>query len=159
MRARARCNELFTAATLPSSASAVSLADQPNTSRRISAARGRGGRYWIAARKASSIVSLATTTASGSSSPDATFSSRRSGYGCSHGTSSKDGPRSSSVESSTTRTLRRLRLMASRQAFVAIRYSQARNVDRPSNPERFAQARARVSWTRSSASSKLPSIR
>ena len=57
--ARARCNALFTDATLPSSSSAVSAAGQPSTSRRISTARCRGGRCWIAARNASSIVSRA----------------------------------------------------------------------------------------------------
>ena len=47
------------------------MAGQPRTSRRISTARCRGGRCWIAARKASSIVSLATASSSGSSSSPA----------------------------------------------------------------------------------------
>ena len=65
----------------------MSFADHPSTSRRISTARCLGGRCWIAAMKASSIVSLATTTAPGSSSAGAIGSSSRSGYGCSHGRS------------------------------------------------------------------------
>ena len=67
-RARARCSALLTDATLVSSSAAVSFADQPSTSRTISTARGRGGRCWIATMNASSIVSFATTAASGSSS-------------------------------------------------------------------------------------------
>ena len=59
--ARARCSALFTAATLISSTAAVSFADQSSASRRIRTARWRGGRCWIAARNASSIVSRATT--------------------------------------------------------------------------------------------------
>jgi hypothetical protein len=54
------------AATVVSSSAAVSLADQPSTSRRISTARGRGGRCWMATMKASSMVSLAASAASGS---------------------------------------------------------------------------------------------
>jgi hypothetical protein len=75
--ARARCSALLTAATLKSSSPAVSLVDQPTTSRRISTARWPGGRCWIAAMNASSIVSRSITTASGPSSPDA--GSSRSG--------------------------------------------------------------------------------
>ncbi len=57
----------------------VSFARQPSTSRRISTARGRGGRCWIATMNASSIVSRATTSASGSSSSAGIASSSSSG--------------------------------------------------------------------------------
>ena len=43
--ARARCSALFTAATLVSSAAAVSAAGQPRTSRAMSVARWRGGQH------------------------------------------------------------------------------------------------------------------
>ena len=79
--ARARWSALLTEATLVSSASAVSWAENSSTSRRISTARWRAGRIWISARKPSSIVSRATTTASGSSARGATSSSSRSGIG------------------------------------------------------------------------------
>ena len=136
----------MTAATLVSSSAAVSLAGQSSTSRRISTARVFGGRCWIATMNASSIVSLATTCASGSASGSAIPSSSSSGYGCSHGTSPPRG-------------LRGLRFSASRQALVAIRYSQARGVERPWKVSRRRQARRKVSWTRSSDSSSEPSIR
>ena len=74
------------------------------------------------ARKASSIVSRETTTASGSSSLGATSSSSRSGYGCSHG---------SSASESTVATRRERRRSASRHAFVAIRYSHGRSPGPP----------------------------
>ena len=66
----------------------------------------------MAARNASSIVSRSTTTASGCSSLGATSSSRRSGYGWSHGTSAK-------VCAVVAR--RELRRSMSRQTFVAMR--------------------------------------
>jgi hypothetical protein len=47
----------------------------------------------------------------------------------------------------------------SRQTFVAIRYSQDRNCERPSNLSKARQARTKVSWTASSASNAPPSIR
>jgi hypothetical protein len=112
--ARARWSALFTEATLVSSSTAVSFAGHPSTSRRISTARGRGDRCWIATMNASSIVSRATTS---TSAPSA--SSRSSGNGSSHGISPVgDG-------------VRGRRSSASRHAFVAIRYSQARNEARP----------------------------
>ncbi len=160
--ARARCTALFTDATLPSSRSAVCLAGQPSTSRKISTARCRGGRCWIAARNASSIVSLATTTTSGCSSLGATGSASRSGNGCSHATSVRGGRGVLGSDGAATwcgRTRRARPSRASRHAFVAIRYSQARNVERPSKPGRFFQARRNVSCTRSSDSSNEPSIR
>jgi hypothetical protein len=64
---RARCRALVTDATLSPSASAVVAAGQPRTSRRISAARWRGGRCWTATMNASSIVSRATADSCGSS--------------------------------------------------------------------------------------------
>ena len=130
-----------------SSSAAVSLAGQSSTSRRISTARVFGGRCWIATMNASSIVSLRERPArSGSASGSAIPSSSSSGYGCSHGTSPPRG-------------LRGLRCSASRQALVAIRYSQARGVERPWKVSRRRQARRNVSWTRSSDSSSEPSIR
>ena len=48
---------------------------------------------------------------------------------------------------------------ASRQTFVAIRYSQDRSDDRPSNPSAAFHARSMVSCTASSASKADPSIR
>ena len=49
--------------------------------------------------------------------------------------------------------------IARRQVFVAIRYSQVRIDDRPSNPEYACQARSSVSCSWSSASWTEPSIR
>ena len=123
--ARARNNELLTAATDISSKSAVSFADQSSASRKIRIARGRGARCWMAATYASSIVSRDTTATSGSSSFDARSSSRWSGKGCSHGISDDasaslggsivDGPRSGGM------TRRARRASAVRQTFVAMR--------------------------------------
>jgi hypothetical protein len=104
----------------------------------------------MTARNVSSIVSLATTTASGWLSLGAIWSSSRSGYGCSHGTSAKE---------CSDGTRRRLRLSASRQALVVMRYSQARNPGPPWKLARRRQARRKVSCTTSSASSNEPSIR
>ena len=47
----------------------------------------------------------------------------------------------------------------SRQTLVAIRYSQDRTDERPSNVSAFFQARTIVSWAASSASKAEPSIR
>ena len=115
------------AATLVSRSDAVSAAGVPSTSRRISAARWRGGSTCNAARNASSIVSRSTTTASGSSSVGASSSSNRSGYGCSQGISANER------SSGTRRDL--LRIM-SKQTFVAILYSHARNIEPSSNVSR-----------------------
>ena len=68
--ARARCRALFAAATLVSRSAALSAADQPRTSRTISAARCFGGGSWIAAMNAARSSPLATTSASGSASPE-----------------------------------------------------------------------------------------
>jgi hypothetical protein len=54
---------------------------------------------------------------------------------------------------------RSLRAIALRQAFVAIRYSQARNEIERTYVPRPVQARVSASWTASSASSIEPSIR
>ena len=64
--ARARWRELFTATAVVASREAVSSADQPSRSRRISTARCRCGSNCSAAMKTSSIVSRPTTTSSGS---------------------------------------------------------------------------------------------
>jgi hypothetical protein len=45
------------------------------------------------------------------------------------------------------------------QTLVAIRYSQERTLERPSNLSALRQARSIVSWTASSASNPEPSIR
>ena len=54
---------------------------------------------------------------------------------------------------------RRAARSASRQRFVAIRYSQVRTEERPSKPARFRQAASKVSCTWSSASWTEPRIR
>ena len=147
--ARARCRALLAAATLVPSAEAVSVAGQPRTSRAISAARCRGGSTCRAARNASEIVSRLMATASGCSSLGAAWSSSRSGYGWSHGTSANELPA----------VRRELRLSMSRQTLVAIRYSHARNCEPPSKPDRPRHAFRNVSCTASSASSNEASIR
>ena len=63
--ARARCSALLTEATDVSSSWATSSACQRSTSRRISTARWRGGRYCSAATNARRIVSRATATSAG----------------------------------------------------------------------------------------------
>ena len=150
MLARARWRALLTAGTLVSSTDAISLAGQPSTSRAMSAARCRGGRTCSAARKASSIVSRSTTSASGSSSDGAISSSSRSGYGVSHDTSASDR-----IE--VNRRVFRRRL--SRHTLVAIRYSHALTSAPPTNDSRARHARRNVSWTASSASSNEASMR
>ena len=99
-------------------------------------------------------------TAAGSS---CSAASSASGSGCSHGTSaaaasgaagSPAGP-----PSPDGRGRRPRRSIAVRHALVAIRYSQVRIDERPSNPSNERHARRYVSWTRSSASSAEPSIR
>ena len=67
--ARARCSALLAAAVEVPSRSATSAACQPSTSRRISTARWRGGRYCSAAMSASRVLARAATTAAGSSAP------------------------------------------------------------------------------------------
>ena len=130
-----------------SSSSAVSFADQSSTSRRISTARWRAGSSWISVMKVSSIVSRATTTASGSCSGGAISSSSRSGYGVSHGRSG--------IVAGWRLCLR----SASRQTLVAILYSHARRPESSVSVSRERHARRNVSWIASSASSNEPSMR
>ena len=125
---RARCRALVTAASVRSRCSAVCRAGQPSTSRRTSTARRRGGRYWRAAMKASSIVSRRTATASGSSSRSAAGSHRLSGNGCSQGMSvratisTEPNPAAVVPGSRSWGSTRRARpSSASRQALVAMR--------------------------------------
>jgi hypothetical protein len=133
------------------------LARNPATSRRISAARCRGARCWIAATNPTSSVSRATAASYGST--------NRSGYGSSHPTSAAIGGTSPSGSAagatSTANTRGPRRATCSRHAFVAMRYSQARNDHHPPrlNRARARQARANVSCTRSSDSSNDPTIR
>jgi NDP-hexose 4-ketoreductase len=75
----------------PAVSAPVSLAGTPTTSRKIRTARCLGGKYWIAAMNASSIVSLATTAASGCDSTGPAASSSRSGNACSHAMSVRGG--------------------------------------------------------------------
>jgi hypothetical protein len=140
-----------------SSSPATSAAGKLTTSRRISTARWRGGSSWIAARKASEIVSRSTVTASGPGWPAAISSSSESGYGCTHGNAATDGPAPDRALAGTAR--RASRRSVSRQALVATRYSQVRGLDRPWKHSRERQARRKTSCTCSSASSKDPSIR
>ena len=106
------------------------------------------------------MVSLATTTAaSGSSSLGATASSRLVRVGLQPGDLGR-GRSPAPVGGGTSARTRAAAPSASRQALVAIRYSQARNVERPCEASRrLRQARRNVSCTRSSASSSEPSIR
>ena len=120
---------------------------------------------------ASSMVSRRTATASGSSSRSAAGSHRRSGRGCSQGmsvratisTGSDPGPSGPDPVVAGPRSCGRTRRArpsgVSRQALVAMRYSQARSLDRPSKPPMWRHARRNVSWTRSSASSTEPTMR
>ncbi len=68
-------------------------------------------------------------------------------------TGSTDGPRS------IGRARRSRPFSMSRQTLVAIRYSQERSAERPSNRSMLRQARISVSWTASSASNGEPSMR
>jgi hypothetical protein len=108
------------------------------------------------------MVSRSTAAAPGSVSFGATGSHSRSGNGCSHGMSVRGGSPTAASDGGlrscgSTRRARPSR--ASRQALVAIRYSQARTLERPSKAPMPFQARRNVSCTRSSASSNEPSIR
>ena len=83
--------------------------------------------------------------------------------GCSHGTS---GPATIGASASCAGApspdgsgRRPRRSIAVRHTLVAIRYSQVRTDERPSNPSKDRHARRYVSCTRSSASSAEPSIR
>ena len=158
--ARARRSPLLTAVVVVPSSPATSAAGHPSTSRRISMARCRAGRYCCAATSASRIPARAATALAGSSPAPA---SSASGTGCSHGTS---GAGTSAMSGSAAGPAspdgigrRPRRSSAVRHALVAIRYSQVRTEDRPSNPPNDRHARRYVSCTRSSASSTDPSIR
>ena len=160
MVARARCRALFTETTVVSSSSATSEACQHSTSRKMSTARCRGGRFCRAEMKASRMVSCSTTRPAGSASA---------------GTGPSPGNGSTQAESGSVATgsvldgtgvdrsmgmARRLRLRSmSRQTLVAIRYSHERSADRPSNRSNACQARTMASCTASSASCADPSIR
>ena len=123
----------MTDGTVVSRWAALSFADQPQTSRRISTAPCFGESLSVA----SSIASFETIASSGSASLE------RAALRSSSDASSRCGRFAS----------------ASRQAFVAIRYSQARNVDLPLKPRRFRHARRNVYWVRSSESSREPRMR
>ena len=134
---------------------------QRSTSHRISAARCRGGRCCSAVTKASRTESRTAAISAGSPCSGTT---RASGIGVTHrssaghgrmcdSTGGEAGPRSiGSARRFSPRS-------ASRQTFVAIRYSQDRIEDRPSNPSAPFHARSIVSCTASSASKADPSIR
>ena len=97
-------------------------------------ARCRAVRYCSAAIKASRIPARDTATAAGSSCSPV---SSASGIGRSHGTSgaATTGASGSAGPPSPDGSGRRpRRSMAVRQALVAIRYSQVRTDERPSNP-------------------------
>ena len=164
---RARCRALVTAASVRPRCSAVCRAGQPSTSRRTSTARRRGGRCWRAAMNASSIVSRVTATASGSlvavggGLPQAVGERLQPGDvgPGDHLDAARRRSRWSAGSRSWGSTRRARPSRASRQALVAMRYSQARSVERPSKPPMCRHARRNVSWTRSSASSTEPTMR
>ncbi len=124
-------------------------------------ARCLGGRCCIAVMNASRIVSLATAISAGSPCSGTTRASAigeiQMSSGChspsSASTGGEAGPRSIG---SARRCLPR---SMSRQVLVAIRYSQDRRLDRPSNRPAERHARSMVSCTASSASNPEPSMR
>ena len=158
--ARARFSALVTDCSVVSSMPATSLAGKSSTSRRISAARWRGGSSCSAVTKASDMASRASYRASGPAAASGRSSRNRSGYGSSHTTSpSRDG---SGGSTSSDRLIAGLRLAARsmfRQRVVAIRYIQVRTDARPSNCRRPCQAVTSVSCSASSASATEPRIR
>ncbi len=138
--ARARRSPLFTAVVVVPSRSATCPARQSSTSRKISTARCRADRCCNAATKASRIPAREAATAAGSARSAA---SSASANGCSHGTS---GPASASgsplgAPSPDGSGRRPRRSSAVRHTLVAIRYSQVRTDDRPSNPSNDRHAR------------------
>ena len=158
--ARARCSALFTAATLVPRSSATSSACQRNTSRRMRTARCFAGRCCSAATKARRTDSLAIAASTGSLVADTT---RESGIGSIHIVSSSGVPSGASALRAGPRSIGRARRwlapFMSRHTFVAMRYSQERNDERPSNASNPRQARTNASWTASSASNAEPSMR
>jgi hypothetical protein len=133
---------LLTAVVVVPSSSATCAAGHSSTSRKISTARCRADRYCSAATRASRIPARDTATAAGSSRSPA---SNTSGRGSSHGTSAAaiSGAAGSSAGPPRPdgRGRRPRRSIAVRHAFVAIRYSQVRIDERPSNPSNERQAR------------------
>jgi hypothetical protein len=132
---------LFTAAVETPTASATSLAFQLSTSRRISTARCRGERCCSATMNANRVLSRSSTTAPGSvpGSP-----STVSGSGSNHGISGRSTSASpgSQLEPSPEGSGRRFRFCSAlRHAVVAIRCSQVRSDERPSNLSKARQAR------------------
>jgi len=101
----------------------------------------------MAARKASEIVSRLTAAASGPGWSAASSSSSESGYGCTHGIAAIDGPRPAGALDGAGTARRASRRSVSRQALVAIRYSQVRRLDRPWKLSRERQARSSTSCT------------
>ena len=127
----------------------------------MSTARCRAGRYCRQAIRPRRRLSRATAMAAGSSAGPVTSAS---GIGLSQltsGPAATGAPAGSSLGAPRPEgSARRPRCSSAvRQALVAIRYSQTRSDERPSNPACDRQARRKVSWTRSSASSSEPSIR
>lgn len=150
----------MTEAVVVSSNSATSAALHARTSRRISTARCLGGRCWRAATKASRTDSRATAVWAGSECAGRT---RASGTGSSQVLSGRglSAAWASGVAGvrSTGRARRLPALSASMQTLVAMRYSQERSEERPSNRSYARQARTKVSCTASSASKAEPSTR
>ena len=140
---------------------AESAAGMRSTSHRISAARCRGGRCCSAVTKASRTESRTAAISAGSPWSGTT---RASGIGVTQRSSAGHGRRCDSAGGEAgPRSIGSARRFsprsASRQTFVAIRYSHDRIEDRPSNPSAPFQARSIVSCTASSASKADPSIR
>ena len=107
------------------------------------------------------IASVASYRASGPGSVLVSWSSSRSGYGSSQGTSpSRVGSGGSGQDCGPSIvTLRLLARRALRQRLVATRYSQVRTEARSSKPPSPRQAASSVSWSASSASWAEPRIR
>ena len=131
--ARARWRALLTDATEVPSSSATSSARQRSTSRRMRTARCRGGRCWSAATNASRTDSRATVTSAGS--PSGT--TRLSGTGSIQTDSESGGGSGVSALWGGLRSIGRARRWLApsieRQTLVAMRYSQERSDERPSN--------------------------
>jgi hypothetical protein len=138
MVSRARCNALFTAATVLSSSPATSAARQDSTARRISTARCRGGRCCNAATNASRTVSRPSARTSAGS-------TRSSGTGRTHadaGSGSPSGVPSAEGEVRSIATARRCALRSmSTHTFVAIAYNQVFSEPVPGRNRRARPAR------------------
>ena len=157
---RARLSALVTDCSVVSSMPATSLAGKSRTSRRISAARWRGGSNCSAVTNASDIASLASYRASGPADASGSSSISRSGYGSSQSTSLiRDGSGGSTPVGRVIADRRLADRRMFRQRVVAIRYIQVRTEARPSNCPRLRHAVTRVSCSASSASATEPRIR